>query len=223
MSQPLPDAHPLDRPYSHGELVADAAVHTAALIAGAIGFSLLFARAPSLGGFGEHVAMAVYAAAFFALFSFSFAYNMAPASRLKTILGRCDRSAIFVMIAGTYTALLSQIPGNLGIALLLGFVWSGAIGGVALNVLAPRSIDRVAVGFYLALGWSAIVVVKPLVVGLPTGALMLVLGGGLLYSVGVPFYLWRSLKFQNAIWHGFVAIAATCHFVGVLEAATRIK
>ena len=223
MSLPLSDTLSLDRPYSRGELVADAAVHTAALVAGAIGFGVLFAKTPWRDRFGEPVALSIYAAAFFALFSFSFAYNMAPESRLKTLLGRCDRSAIFVMIAGTYTALLSQIPGNPWIALLLGFVWSGAIGGAGLTLLAPGSLDRVAVAFYLVLGWSAILVVKPLVVGLPASALLLVLSGGLLYSVGVPFYLWRSLKFQNVIWHGFVASAAACHFVGVLEAATRLK
>ncbi len=221
MSAPPPD---LDRPYSNGELLVDGFIHVAALIAGLIGFSLFFAKTSLHGGFSERFAMIVYAAAFFVLFSFSFAYNMAPASRMrmKRILGRCDRSAIYLMIAGTYTALLSQVHGSFWIAGLVGFVWSGAIGGAALNIFAPERIERVAVALYLALGWSAIVVIKPLVADLPPNALALVVAGGLLYSGGVPFYLWRNLKFQNAIWHGFVAIAAACHFAGIFTAVTQI-
>jgi hemolysin III len=221
MSSVPTNAPAIDRLYSNGELLADAVIHTAALIAGAIGFSLLFAKAPLRGGSAEEVALAVYAAGFFVLFSVSFAYNMAPASRWKRILGRCDRSAIFVMIAATYTALLSQLRGGLPIAALAVFVWCGALGGAALNLMAPARFDRIAVVLYLALGWSAVVVIEPLVEDLQPSALTLVIGGGLLYSVGVAFYLWRSLKFQNAIWHGFVAIAAVCQFAGVLETATR--
>lgn len=221
MSLAETSALPSERPYSNAELIADGAVHAAALLAGAVAFSLLFAKAPLRGGFGERFAFGVYAIGFFTCFSFSFAYNMAPVSQLKQVLGRCDRSAIFVMIAGTYTALLSQLQGGLWIVALAVFVWCGAIGGAALNLLAPGRLDRVAVALYLGLGWSAIVVIRPLVADLPTNALAFVLCGGLLYSIGVAFYLWRSLKFQNAIWHGFVTIAAGCHFVGVLEAATR--
>ena len=126
------------------------------------------------------------------------------------------------MIAGTYTALLSQVHSSFWIVGLVGFVWSGAIGGAALNIFAPQSLERIAVALYLALGWSAIVVIKPLIVDLPPHALTLVLAGGLLYSGGVPFYLWRNLKFQTAIWHGFVVVAAACHFTAILEAVTQV-
>lgn len=220
---PPPESHasPVYRPYSGFERLADGFVHSAALVAGAVGFSLLFAKAPLHGGPGERLAMTVYAAAFFLLFGFSFAYNMAPESRWKALLRRCDRSAIFLMIAGTYTALLSQVHASPWIAGLVAFVWSGAIGGATLTMLAPRRVDRIALALYLALGWSAIVAIKPLVLALPTSALALVAGGGLLYSVGVVFHLWHSLKFQNVIWHGFVTVAAACHFAGVVAAMGR--
>ncbi len=219
----LPDLHSrlFKRAYSNGELVADGAVHAAALIAGVVGFSLLFAKAPLHGGAGERLAMAVYAACFFLLFGFSFAYNMTPASPLKWILRRCDHSAIYLMIAGTYTALLSQIQNGLWAVALAAFVWSGALVGVALKLLLPGRLDRVAIGVYLALGWSAILAIKPLVAALPAGALALVLVGGVVYSIGVAFYLWHALKFQNAIWHACVALAAACHFAGILQALGR--
>jgi hemolysin III len=216
----LPDRHPrlFQRAYSVSELVADGFVHAGALIAGAIAFVFLFVRVGLHGGIGEGVAMAVYAVGFFLMFGFSFAYNMAPASPVKWFLRRCDHSAIYLMIAGTYTALLSQIPDSLWAIALAVFVWSGALVGVTLNLLLPGRFDRVAVGVYLALGWSAIVAIRPLVAALPALTLTLVVVGGVIYSVGVAFHLWHSLKFQNAIWHGFVAVAAGCHFAGILAA-----
>ena len=213
----LPASHPrlFKRAYSPGELVADGFVHAAALIAGVIAFSLLFLKAPLRGGIGEGLAMAVYAAGFFLMFGFSLAYNMTPNSPLKWFLRRCDHSAIYLMIAGTYTALLSQIPDSLWAIALAAFVWSGALVGVALKVFLPGRFDRIETGVYLALGWSAIIAIRPLALALPAPTLALIVIGGLIYSVGVAFYLWHSLKFQNAIWHACVALAAACHFAGV--------
>ena len=209
------------RPYSVAEIFADGVVHTAALIAGAAGFALLFALAPVQGGAAEYAALIVYAVCFFLMFGFSFAYNMVPDSSVKRWLRRCDHSGIYLMIAGTYTALLSQIPDSLWAAALAAFVWSGALVGVALALFLPGRFDRVAVGVYLALGWSAIVAIKPLVAALPAETLAFVVLGGLIYSIGVAFHLWHSLKFQNAIWHACVAVAAGCHFAGIVQALGR--
>ncbi len=218
MSPPESDARLFKRTYSNGELVADSVVHAAALIGGVIGFSLLFAKAPFRHGASDVLAMAVYAVAFFLMFGFSLAYNMAPDSPLKWILRRCDHSAIYLMIAGTYTALLSQAPNSLWAVALAVFVWTGALVGVAFKLLLPGRLDRVAIGVYLLLGWSAVAAIKPLTAALPAGALALVVIGGVIYSIGVGFYLWQSLKFQNAIWHACVTIAAACQFAGIVEA-----
>ena len=196
------------RPYSVAEIFADGVVHTAALIAGAAGFALLFALAPVQGGAPEYAALIVYAVCFFLMFGFSFAYNMVPDSAVKRWLRRCDHSGIYLMIAGTYTALMALAQANGGRSALVVFVWCGAIVGVASKLFMPTRFDRGAVGFYLALGWSAIVAIKPLAATLPATALALIVAGGLIYSAGVPFYIWRSLKFQNAIWHACVALGA---------------
>jgi hemolysin III len=219
----LPADHPRlkRRPYSDAELIADAAVHAAALVAGLIAFTLLFWKAPLRGGIGGELAMAVYAAGFFLMFGASLAYNMTPNSPLKWILRRCDHSAIYLMIAGTYTALLSLIPDSLWAIALAAFVWCGALIGVALKLFAPGRFDRIEIGVYLALGWSAIIAIRPLVAALPAPTLALIVIGGLIYSVGVAFYLWRSLKFQNVIWHACVAAAAACHFAGIAAAFAR--
>jgi hemolysin III len=206
---------------SEGEKIADAAVHLAAIVAGVIAFSVLFQKVALNGKWSDGIAMCVYAAGFFLMFGFSCAYNAAPPSRVKDLLRRFDYAAIFMMIAGTYTALLSQTPATLWATALLIFVWAAALAGAAIKLVFPGRLDRLAAPLYLALGWAALPAIKPLFLALPVETSALTLSGGLLYSVGVVFHLWESLRFQTAIWHGFVAAAAACQFAGIVAAIGR--
>jgi hemolysin III len=209
------------RDYSDGEIVADGVVHAAALVAGVIGFSVLFQKVALHGATSDGVAMAIYAAGFFLLFGFSCAYNMTPPSRAKWLLRRFDHASIYLMIGGTYTALLSQAYMAFWTIALSTTVWTGALGGALLKLFLPGRFDRVAIGVYLVLGWSALIAVKPLLSALPPQTLAFVAIGGVLYSIGVAFHLWESLKYQNAIWHSCVTAAAACHFAGVFQAVGR--
>ena len=220
MSSPAAPSRTL-RDYSHGELIADGAVHAAAIVAGVIAFSVLFEKVAMRGAVGDGLAMAVYAAGFFLLFGFSCAYNMTPPSPAKAILRRFDHASIYLMIGGTYTALLSQARASLWIVALAAAVWIAAIAGASLKLFLPGRFDRFAVRLYLLLGWSAIFAAKPLIAALPIDTLALTVAGGLIYSAGVAFYLWESLKFQTAIWHACVTAAAACQFAGVLQAVGR--
>ena len=206
------------RPYSVGELIADGFIHAAALVAGLIAFAVLFVKIASSGDTGNGLAIAVYAAGFFLLFGFSCAYNMTPPSPLKWLLRRFDHAAIYLMIAGTYTALLAQLPDHALALTLAGIVWAGALVGIGLKLIWPGRFDNASIIFYLALGWVAIFALKPLLAALPTSTMALIAIGGLLYSVGVVFYRWHSLKYQNAIWHSFVLAAAGCHYAGIAQA-----
>lgn len=219
----LPDGHPrlAKRPYSSGELLADGIVHAVALVAGMVAFPVLLSQIVARQPVGEVVAVAIYAGAFFLMFGFSLAYNMAPASPLKWILRRFDHSAIYVMIAGTYTALLSQIDDRFWAGTLMAVVWIGAVGGSVVKLALPGRFDKLSIALYLLLGWAAIVAIVPIVRSLPTPTLILVGIGGLLYSVGIVFYKWHALKFQNAIWHGFVALASGCQWAGIAHALGR--
>ena len=212
---------PSSRAYSNGELIADGAVHAAALVAGVIAFSVLFQKVAMHGGLSDGVAMAVYAAGFFLLFGFSCAYNMAPPSPAKSLLRRFDLASIYLMIGGTYTAFLSQARFAPWVAALAFVVWTGALAGALIKLFLPGRFDRFTIGVYLALGWSALIAVKPLISALPAETLALVFAGGAIYCVGVTFFLWEGLKFQNAIWHACVTAAAACHFAGVLDAVGR--
>jgi hemolysin III len=159
--------------------------------------------------------MAVFAAGFFLMFGCSLAYNMTPSSPLKRMLQRFDHAAIFVMIAGTYTALLTAAGLGGWTRSLLGFVWLGAVGGVLLRFLLPALFERFSIFFYLALGWAGLFGIWPLSQWLPASALTLLVAGGLTYVAGLGFFFWSGLRFQTAIWQGFVAVAAALQFAAV--------
>lgn len=213
----LPEDHPrlTKRPFSTGELLADGIVHAVALLAGVIAFAVLLGHVLGQGEIGTFAALAVYAAGYFAMFGFSLAYNMVPPSALKWVLRRFDHSAIYVMIAGTYTAVVVQFENWVFAAVLAGVVWAGAILGAAVKIALPGRYDRLSVLAYIALGWVGVAAIGPAREALPGVSLWLLVLGGLTYVAGVGFYRWHRLKFHNAIWHLFVAVAAGLHFAAV--------
>lgn len=213
----LPDTHHrlFRREISTAERRADGIVHGLALLAGAIAFPVLLTHGMQTAGLGLFAALAVYALGFFAMWGCSFAYNMARPSALKWLLRRFDHSMIYVMIAGTYTPLIPHLA-NPAWAWSLGLVvWTGAALGIAVKVALPGRYDRLAVLAYIALGWVGVVAIGPLSAALPALTLWLIIAGGLTYVAGVGFYLWDRLRFQAAIWHGFVAVAAGLQFAGI--------
>jgi hemolysin III len=144
-------------------------------------------------------------------------YNLWPVSRTKWVLRRFDHSAIYVLIAATYTPFILELKsGVFAIALLIG-VWCVAALGIAIKLVLPGRFDRLAVGLYLALGWSGAMLYDSVVTSLPAMALWCVLVGGALYSLGVIFHSWRRLRFQNVIWHCFVLLGAAFHYTAVLD------
>ena len=219
----LPENHPRRRKrlYSFDELVADGVVHAVAILAGMVGMAVLFRRVAVDGSLAEGLAVAVYAVGFFAMFGSSFAYNMAPPSPLKWTLRRFDHSSIYLMIAGTYAPLLTQLESRTWAWALAIVVWTGAVAGVVVKVALPGRFDRLSIGVYLMLGSVGAIAARPLIDSLSPSILALIVVGGLLYAVGIVFYVWHSLKFQNAIWHGFVAAAAACHFAAIAGCVAR--
>ncbi len=207
--------------YDRAERVADGVVHALGVTLGAIGAVVLVAVAVIWASPLEIASVIVYAVGLLAMLGFSAAYNIWPVSRAKWILRRFDHSAIYLMIAGTYTPFIAQLKAGLVAAGLLAAVWSTAFLGAALKLMLPGRLDRLAVAVYLALGWSGVVAYRQVVAALPGSTLWLIAAGGVLYSAGVVFHAWRSLRFHNAIWHGFVVIAACCHYSAVLDCLTH--
>ena len=207
--------------YTPAERRADAAVHAAGLALGLAGCAGLAAAALARPDAGPRLlaGLGLYATGLMAMLACSALYNLtdetAPAR--KRLFRRLDRAAIFAAIAGTYTPfLLVAVGGARGLGLLT-FVWAVAAGGIAAELLGLRRSERLSVAAYLLLGWSIVGALGPLSAAVSPPGVALLAAGGVLYSVGVVFHLWRGLPFQNAVWHGFVLAAAACHYAAVLR------
>lgn len=200
--------------YDTAEIVADGLVHAVGLLVGSIGALALIDRVDRLGTAAEAAPVFIYAAALLAMLVCSAAYNLWPISRTKWFLRRFDHAAIYLLIAGTYTPFLARMGGEFGTALLLG-MWGAAATGIVLKVLAPGRFDRLSILLYLLLSWSGVALYDSVFLTIPRSSLLLLIAGGIVYSSGVVFHLWESLRFQNAIWHGFVAAGAALHYFAV--------
>ena len=207
--------------YGRSEVVADAAVHALGAAFGLAACALLAAATLPRTGADPLRALAlwVYAAGLVAMLGCSALYNLAPAdSRRKALLRRCDRAAIFAMIAGTYTPFAGVALGGVLGCGLLAFVWAAAAAGAAHALLGrPGQREGAAVLLYLLLGWCGVVLAVPLSAALSTEGLALLAAGGVLYSAGTALHLAARLPYHNAAWHACVLAAAACHFAAVLR------
>ena len=206
------------RAYSRGEVIADGVVHAVALLAGAAAFAVLITLVALTRENVDLTATVIYAAAILLMLAFSAAYNLTPMSPAKMFLRRLDHVGIFLAIAGTYTPLIVQFEDQSWTWILGLTVWSGAVLGAVLKLVAPKRTERLSTVVYLALAWVAVIAIRPMMESFTPATMALIAAGGVLYTGGVVFHLWRGLKYQNAIWHGFVLVAASCHYAAVTSA-----
>ena len=203
--------------YDRAELIADGVVHIVGVCFGLIAATVLIVLTALYATVLDIVAVSVYVAGLLAMLVLSATYNLWPVSRAKWVLRRFDHSAIYMLIAATYTPLIIEVKHSFfAIALLIG-VWCVAIVGIVLKLALPGRFDRLAVGLYLAMGWSGLMLYDAVVRALPTMALAFLIAGWVFYSLGVIFHAWRRLRFQNVIWHCFVLSGAACHYTAVLD------
>src|SRR5262245_719843 len=201
--------------YDRAEIIADGVVHAIGVCLGLIGALTLVVIAVKLERI-EVAPILVYVIGLVTMLGLSAAYNMWPVSPATWVLRRFDHSAIYLLIAGTYTPFLAQMKSVLASVGLGVGVWLSAVIGMALKLALPGRFDRLAVVLCLLLGWSGVVAYDSLASALPSETLWLLAIGGILYSVGAVFHVWQSLHFHNAIWHGFVLLAASCHYSAIL-------
>jgi len=202
--------------YTIRERIADGCVHVVGVAASLVAMTALLIIGVQSQTLLWGVSLAIYGLALVATFGFSAGYNLVVGPRFKELLRRLDHAAIFLMIAGTYTPFIlikMNTPWGLG---LLAVVWTMAAIGIAIKLFAPRFLDGLSTALYLVQGWAVIAAWQPLMSAMPGRALTLLVLGGVLYTIGVVFHLWERLPYQNAIWHGFVLSAASCHFAAVI-------
>jgi hemolysin III len=201
--------------YDRAELIADGVVHAIGVCLGLIGAVTIVVIAVKLER-TEVAPILVYVIGLVTMLGLSAAYNMWPVSPTKWVLRRFDHSAIYLLIAGTYTPFLAQMKSVLASVCLGGGVWLSAVIGMTLKLALPGRFDRLAVVLCLLLGWSAVIAYDSLASALPSASLWLLAIGGILYSIGTLFHVWQGLRFHNTIWHGFVLLAASYHYSAVL-------
>lgn len=203
--------------YDRAEIIADGIIHAIGVFSGIIAATVLVVLAAVYADTTDIVGVSIYVAGLLSMLVLSASYNLWPVSPVKWLLRRFDHSAIYLLIAATYTPFILEVKDSVFALTLLVCVWCVAIVGIVLKLRYPGRFDRVAVGICLAMGWSGVMLYGPVVKALPALVLGFVLAGGLLYSFGVIFHAWRRLRFQNAIWHGFVLAGAACHYTAVLD------
>jgi hemolysin III len=211
----LPRCRPFTTPYDRAELLVDGLMHAAGLAFAFFGLVFLTADAQGLPPV-RTASVWIYGVGLVSMFATSAAYNFWPGSSAKLILRRFDQSVIFLFIAATYTPFIALAHAEPDAALLAA-VWAVAWIGVVLKLACPGRFERLGITLCLTLGWSGLLIYDSVFASFSLPTVMLIVSGGILYSVGVVFHLWDQLRFQNAIWHAFVLCAAALQFCAIFD------
>jgi hemolysin III len=202
--------------YSTGEEIANSVTHGVAALLSIAGLVVMLSMMPVTAGAATITAAAVFGASMIFLYTASTLYHAIPNIRVKRILQVLDHSAIYVMIAGSYTPFcLVTLKGTTGTMLCIA-VWSIALAGIILQPVLMKRAEWLNCLLYLLLGWCVVLVFEPLMAALPSAGIWLLAAGGVVYSLGVIFYLWERIPYNHAIWHLFVLGGTVLQFFSVL-------
>jgi hemolysin III len=204
-----------DDGYSASEELASSVIHGIGIVLSIAGLAVLSAYAAPVGDARHIASVGVYGATLILLYTASTLYHGVPIERAKPLLRQLDHAAIFLLIAGTYTPFtLITLHGAWGWS-LFAIVWAIALAGI-WRVMKRVERKGITIALYVGLGWIGLVALGPLVRNLPAGGLWLLFGGGVCYTLGVPFYLSRRIPFNHALWHLFVLAGSVLQFFAVL-------
>ena len=204
------------RPWTVGEEVAHSVTHGIGLLGAVAGLALLIVLAAATRDPWRITACAIYASTLVLLYGTSTLYHALSATRARDLFRVLDHSAIYLLIAGTYTPFaLVSLRGPWGWT-LLAIVWSLALAGVTMKAVFGARWPIISTALYIAMGWVVIIAVKPLVAHVPPAGIAWLVAGGLAYTGGVVFYAWTKLRYSHAIWHLFVLAGSVCHYIAVV-------
>jgi hemolysin III len=202
--------------YSTSEEIAHSLIHGLGIVLSIAGLAVLVAFAALRGDAWVIVGCSVFGTTLVLLYVASTLYHSISHVRIKGVLQVIDHSAIYLLIAGTYTPFtLINLRGSWGWT-LFALVWSLAIFGILLTVTAFGRYKRLSLALYLGMGWLILIAAGPLGRTVAPGGIRLLVLGGVVYSLGVVFYVWRRLPYHHAVWHGFVLAGSVLHFFAVL-------
>jgi len=202
--------------YSVGEELANSLTHGLGFILALAGLTILVVFAALYGNARHIVACSIYGAMLVILYTASTLYHSLTSPRAKAFFQVIDHAAIFLLIAGTYTPFtLVTLRGGWGWS-LFGVIWGFAILGILLQVTALRQVTWLMLILYTSMGWIVVIALKPLLAALATGGLVFLILGGLMYTLGIIFYVRKSIRFSHAVWHLFVLAGSILHFFAIL-------
>lgn len=214
MSTVLP---PSARAQTFGEEIANSISHAIGLVGAIVGTPFLILEVARYGDAGAILGASIFCATMILLYSASTVYHALPVGRAKRLFFTLDHSAIFLLIAGTYTPFtLGVLRDSVG-APLFTVVWAIALMGIGLKACGKVRHPLVSTGLYMAMGWLIVFAMGPLVTAVPTAGMILLLAGGLSYTLGVVFFVTDSLiPYGHVVWHAFVVGGTACHYFAVL-------
>lgn len=209
--------------YSRREEVANAVTHGigAALSVAALVILIVFS---SMKGTAWHVvSFTIYGITMLLLYTSSTLVHAWKDGKVKDLFEIFDHSSIYLFIAGSYTPLLFiAVRGTLGWT-LFGIIWGIALFGVIFKAFFTKKFLFMSTIFYIAMGWLIVIAWQPLMTAIPTGGIVLLVAGGLMYTLGTLFYVWRGFPYHHAIWHLFVLAGSILHFFMVLLYLTPLR
>ena len=207
--------------YSRKEEIAHVATHALGIVASIVAIVWLLVVATSNGASAWRATGGViFGVSALLLFTTSVLYHASTSPRLKPRLRLLDHSAIYVLIAGTYTPIALGVLGGTWGWTLFGVVWGIALLGIVAKTVLGFRFHVSSTVLYLAMGWIGVLLAKPLLATLSQHELTWIVAGGLAYTFGVPFYAWKGRPYMHAVWHLFVLAGVTCHFIAVLSVMT---
>jgi hemolysin III len=205
------------------EELANSVTHGIGLVFSLVGFIFLLVLAVMRGSAWHITGCAIYGSTLVCLYTASTLYHGIQSPHLKRALKVFDHSAIYLLIAGTYTPfLLVNLRGGWGWT-LLSIVWTLAVAGIIFKFWFVDYFPILSTVVYLLMGWLALIAVKPLFGLVPTGGLIWLMAGGLAYTVGVVFYAWKRIPYNHVIWHAFVMTGSACHYFAVLYSVIPLR
>ena len=205
------------RPQTLGEEIANSISHGLGLALAIAGMPVLIVGSARTGSASAIIGAAIFGGSAILLYLASTLYHALPQKRVKDMLQVFDHVAIYLFIAGTYTPFtLGVLRGSWGWT-LLGLVWALALAGLIFKLMGGTRFPRLSTVLYLAMGWVALIAIRPLWMHMPAAGLILLLAGGVAYTLGVVFFvLDEKVRYGHFIWHLFVLAGTVCHFFAVL-------
>lgn len=203
--------------YTRNEEIANSLTHGIGAALSVAGLITLVVLAVLYGDIWRIISFSIYGSSLLLLYLASTLYHSLQSPRVKAVLRKFDHASIYILIAGTYTPfLLVSLRGTAVGWTFFALVWGMALAGIAWKMFFLGKLEVIATILYVLMGWMCVLVFKQMMAAIPPTGLVMLITGGVVYTLGVIFYAWEKLPYNHAIWHLFVLGGSICHFVSIV-------